>query len=106
MSTKGELRVGLNFNPAAIPEIDQLKGSTAAIIDILDQLDGRDRPELARCVALAQTKYEEACMFAVKALVIASQDQDIVAREQAAMDQAARAKARARDIDSDPAARL
>lgn len=61
----GEDRVRTQFNPSANTMVDQIKQKSAALIDLCDQVkaNGGD----ARCVALAQTAYEEAAMWAVKA---------------------------------------
>jgi hypothetical protein len=65
--TKGEYRIGVNFNPGGHEQVDGVKQITAGLIDemapIVD-LGG----EAGRCAALAQTKFEEAAMWAVKAI--------------------------------------
>ena len=65
--TKGERRVALHFNPSGRDAVSQIKGVTATIIDNLEELGPVDA-EVSRWISIAQTKYEEACMFAVKAL--------------------------------------
>lgn len=63
----GEERVGIAFNPSGNQEVDQVKGATAALIDNLQGIvDHGD--EAGRCAALAQDRYEAACMWAVKAI--------------------------------------
>ena len=68
--TTGQRIVRLHRDRGARPEVDQIKGSTAALIDTLqslldtDQLDG----EMRRCAKIAQQNFETACMYAVKAL--------------------------------------
>lgn len=59
----GEDRVRTKFNPSANNLVDQIKQQSAGLIDICEALKVRD-PRLA---ALAQTAYEEAAMWAVKA---------------------------------------
>lgn len=59
----GEDRVRTKFNPSADSVVDQLKQKSAELIDICETLKGKD----ARLAALAQTAYEEAAMWAVKA---------------------------------------
>ena len=59
----GERRVRLSFNPSARTEVDLIKQKTAELIDLCESLKTRD----ARLAALAQTAYEEAAMWAVKA---------------------------------------
>lgn len=71
MATRGQYRVGSDFNPSGNSEIEQIKGVTATLIDNLEWHKDRS-PEIDRLIALAQTKYEEACMFAVKAVAYAN----------------------------------
>jgi hypothetical protein len=59
----GEDRVRTKFNPSANGVVDQLKQKTAELIDLCESLKAKD-PRLA---SLAQTAYEEAAMWAVKA---------------------------------------
>lgn len=61
--TVGEQRVRTQFNPSADGVVDQLKQKTAELIDLCEGLKAKD-PRLA---AIAQTTYEEAAMWAVKA---------------------------------------
>lgn len=53
------------------PEVGTLKGKTADIIDMLDQLrkqvGGKSHNESTRLFNIAMERYEEACMWAVKA---------------------------------------
>ena len=59
----GEDRVRLDFNPSASGPVHEIKKTTAILIDYCETLKDKD-PRLA---ALAQTAYEEAAMWAVKA---------------------------------------
>lgn len=59
----GENRVRVKFNPSAEGVVDQIKQQTARLIDLCEELKAKD-PRLA---SLAQTAYEEAAMWAVKA---------------------------------------
>ena len=59
----GELRVRTEFNPSKDSSVDQIKQKTAELINMVDELKTADR----RLVSLAQTAYEEAAMWAVKA---------------------------------------
>lgn len=59
----GEDRVRIKFNPSADSKVDQIKNKTAELIDLCETL----KPLDARLVALAQTHYEDAAMWAVKA---------------------------------------
>lgn len=62
-NTIGEQRVRTTFNPSSSNDVDLIKQRTAELINICDHLKGKD----PRLVALAQTAYEEAAMWAVKA---------------------------------------
>ena len=71
--TKGEYRVGINFNPAGADTVNKIKRAAADLIDLIDsieehpaQLDMRFS-EIKRLKALAQTEVESAAMWAVKA---------------------------------------
>jgi hypothetical protein len=60
----GEQRVRTEFNPSADSLVDQIKQKSAELINICEDLKKlRD----ARLASLAQTAYEEAAMWAVKA---------------------------------------
>lgn len=59
----GEDRVRTKFNPSADTVVDRIKQKSAELIDLCDGLKAKD-PRLA---SLAQTAYEEAAMWAVKA---------------------------------------
>lgn len=61
--TLGEERVRKAFNPSTNSAVDTIKQNTADLIDLCEGLKEKD-PRLA---ALAQTAYEEAAMWAVKA---------------------------------------
>lgn len=60
--TVGEARVRVSFNPESHSTVEEIKKMSAELIDICENLKGKD-PRLA---ALAQTAYEEAAMWAVK----------------------------------------
>lgn len=59
----GEDRVRTKFNPSADSIVDQIKQKSAELIDLCEQLKAKD----GRLAALAQTSFEEAAMWAVKA---------------------------------------
>lgn len=63
MISIGETRVRATFNPSANNVVDQIKQQTAELINLCETLKDKD----GRLVALAQTAYEEAAMWAVKA---------------------------------------
>lgn len=69
----GEDRVRTKFNPSANSMVDQIKQKSAELIDLVDRLPGpqphdeKKYAEFRRLMALAQTHYENAAMWAVKA---------------------------------------
>jgi hypothetical protein len=69
--TKGEYRVGINFNPAGADTVNKIKRAAADLIDLIESItasDGGDQyNEVTRLKALAQTEVESAAMWAVKA---------------------------------------
>ena len=71
--TLGEQRVRSNFNPNHHTIVDEIKGRTAALIDLCEsEKPNANSGEAARLWSLAQTTYEEAAMWAVKAATVAS----------------------------------
>ena len=77
--TKGEYRVGINFNPSADDMVGKIKRAAADLIDLIETIPATTRndntagpadtrsTEVARLKALAQTEIESAAMWAVKA---------------------------------------
>lgn len=61
--TIGEKRVRTEFNPSKDSVVDQIKQKSAELINLVEGLKDKD----ARLASLAQTAYEEAAMWAVKA---------------------------------------
>lgn len=61
--TIGEQRVRTSFNPAQDSMVDQIKQKSAELINLCEELKSKD----GRLASLAQTSYEEAAMWAVKA---------------------------------------
>lgn len=61
--TLGEVRVRTSFNPSDSTLVDQIKQKTAELINLVDTVREKD----PRLVAQAQTTYEAAAMWAVKA---------------------------------------
>jgi hypothetical protein len=59
----GEDRVRIKFNPSDNTLVAQIKQKSAELIDLCETIKGKD----PRLVALAQTHYEDAAMWAVKA---------------------------------------
>lgn len=70
VETIGELRVRTNFNPSKTTNVDLIKQKTAELINLCATNTweiGMDKSEWGRLCSLAQTKYEEGAMYAVKA---------------------------------------
>ena len=74
--TKGEYRVGINFNPSGDDHVGKIKRQAAHLIDLIESVPLPDVDSLesamhsndvARLKALAQTEIESAAMWAVKA---------------------------------------
>lgn len=61
--TLGQTRVRDDFNPSDNQDVNYIKETTAALIDLCETLKAKD----GRLAALAQTAYEQAAMWAVKA---------------------------------------
>lgn len=61
--TIGESRVRTEFNPTNNGLVDQIKQKTAELINLCEELKAKD----GRLASLAQTEYESASMWAVKA---------------------------------------
>lgn len=79
MTTKGEYRVGIDFNPSGDDLVGQIKRKAADLIDLIDTIplrvadqhggeqDDIRAAERGRLKALAQTHIETAAMYGVKA---------------------------------------
>jgi hypothetical protein len=68
----GEDRVRIKFNPSANTLVDQIKQKTAELIDLVEEMKSSAQKvgaqgEMIRLCSLAQTHYEDAAMWAVKA---------------------------------------
>ena len=61
--TVGEVRVRTTFNPSQTDFVAQIKQKSAELINLCEELKSKD----GRLASLAQTSYEEAAMWAVKA---------------------------------------
>lgn len=70
MSTLGQYRVGIDFNPSNDPHVTQFKNAGASWIDYLEQMEARDDlpPESKRLIRIAQRYVETAAMYSVKAV--------------------------------------
>lgn len=71
----GAYRVRESFNPSGASTVDLIKRHTADLIDMCEEMKNKDvslmgTQEKARLCALAQTAYEEAAMWAVKAATL------------------------------------
>mgnify|MGYP001566961349 CR=1 FL=1 len=65
----GEERVRLQFNPSGNPLVNEIKSRTAELINLCEDWKRTEpTPEGKRLMALAETAYEEASMWAVKAV--------------------------------------
>lgn len=67
MTTRGEYRVGIDFNPSGSEIVDNIKRIAAEAIDLIDELEDQGDAEIIRLKALAMTHAEDAAMWAVKA---------------------------------------
>lgn len=67
--SRGQMRVGVAFNPSGSERVAAIKTAAAAFIDLVDALpgEGASGGEIARLKALAMTDIEAAAMWAVKA---------------------------------------
>ncbi len=65
--TIGEHAVGVSFNPSGNAQVDDVKRRCAELIDLLEAA-ASSNPLDPRCAAIAQTCFEEAAMWAVKAI--------------------------------------
>ena len=68
--TRGERRVGIDFNPGRNDLVNQIKRRAADLIDLvlsIENTEFEDPGEVARLKALAATDIEAAAMWGVKA---------------------------------------
>jgi hypothetical protein len=66
----GAQRVRIDFNPTKNNDVHVIKSMTGALINLCSELNKKGDKESAekrRLIALANTAYEEAAMWAVKA---------------------------------------
>jgi len=67
----GENRVRTKFNPTANGTVDQIKQKTAELINLCEDMKSQHQGgEVLRLLSLAQTHYEDAAMWAVKAATV------------------------------------
>ena len=69
--TLGEARVRTDFNVSGSDVVAEIKQKSAELINVCEKIKPTDgsimNGEKARLISLAQTSYEEAAMWAVKA---------------------------------------
>lgn len=75
MKTIGEIRCNIDNQKIESSLVENVRADLADIIDMLEeQRTNKDLSQVSgekqRLISIAQTKLEEACMFAVKALYI------------------------------------
>ncbi len=79
--TIGERRIRTTFNPSSVDLVSQFKNKTAELISLAEEqrslnninvtnLEQEDIADFNRWISLAQTAYEEAGMYIVKALTL------------------------------------
>lgn len=66
MTTTGEYRVGIAFNPGGNEMVNKIKRAAADLIDLVESIEATE-PEVGRLKALAMTHVEDAAMWGVKA---------------------------------------
>jgi hypothetical protein len=70
--TLGEKRVRVEFNPSQAGNVHFIKEESAKLINLLEGYKNDERNNLdgeaMRLIAIAQTSFEEAAMWAVKAV--------------------------------------
>lgn len=68
MTTLGDRRVRASFNPSNDNKVGGITHATAMLIDMCEEMKSEKQgSEALRLLALAQTAYEEAAMWFVKA---------------------------------------
>ena len=68
MTTLGEYRVGIDFNPSGNSGVNHVKQAAAALIDLIDEIPDHAEGEIRRLKAEAMTCIETGAMHAVKAV--------------------------------------
>jgi len=79
--TLGQRRVRMSFNPSSNYDVDNIKTKAAELIDLCEDFrkkldeagfngteEGKRDADIRRCLSLAQTHFEDAAMWAVKAV--------------------------------------
>jgi hypothetical protein len=71
VTTLGQSRVRLSFNPSANQDVENIKLRAAELIDLCEDFKKNTTDgEAWRLFALAQTHFEDAAMWAVKGVTI------------------------------------
>lgn len=68
MTTLGEYRVGIGFNPSKDPNVEKIKRAAADLIDFINDFDDKAEGEVRRLKAEAMTCFETGAMHGVKAV--------------------------------------
>jgi len=74
--TKGELFAGVRNDNVGLTEpneVSQIRGVIATVIDNMERFKANPHPDVERLVSAAQSKFEEACMLAVKAYYLSKE---------------------------------
>lgn len=66
--TEGQYRVGVTFNPSSNAAVDEIKQKTAELVDLMHSYTLNCDATGSREAAVAMTAFEEAAMWAVKAV--------------------------------------
>lgn len=65
--TLGERRVNVDFNVTKNDIVHQIKVKTAELLDLCESMREDKNGDAQRAISIAQTNYEDAAMWAVKA---------------------------------------
>ena len=79
--TKGEYRVGIDFNPSGNKTVDWIKRQSADLIDMIEDIPDHGDGEIKRLKAEAQTGVEGAAHWAVKAATKKPQERPAVSSD-------------------------
>lgn len=74
MTTLGEYRVGIAFNPSKDPVVNGIKRAAADLIDLVEDVATNGSGEVERLKALAMIHIEDGAMWAVKAATKSPQE--------------------------------
>ena len=74
MTTLGEYRVGISFNPSSNEHVNEIKRRAADLIDYCNDWNSGDNAEAIELMHIAMRKIESAAMDAVKAVTKGPRD--------------------------------